>query len=146
MTVPAGQNDYQYAELIMHLPAKWPHPHNEQAGDDTFWRFQWLRQVAYYPHLNDTWLGGSRTIIASDDPPVPLGPNTKLTCFLLLADVTEWNPLTLADDRMVHFYTVIPLHTEERDFELRNGIRSLLKRLEARGYAAEVKADRPSVV
>ena len=117
MTVPVGQEVYQYAELIMHLPATWPHPRDKGAGDDTFWPFEWLRRVAYYPHLNETWLGGPHTIIASDDPPVPLGPSTKQTCLLLLADFDGWSPIVLADGKKVRFYTVIPIHTEERDFE-----------------------------
>ena len=85
MRVPKGQEEYAFAELMMHLPPTWPHPSDPNAGKDTSWPLEWLRKVAYYPHLNDTWLGGSMTIISSDEPPVPLGPNTKQTCLLLLA-------------------------------------------------------------
>ncbi len=44
------------------------------------------------------------TIISSDDPPVPLGPNTEQTCLLLLAGATEWNPLPLKDRRSVFLH------------------------------------------
>jgi hypothetical protein len=145
MNVPKGQEEYQYAELLMHLPANWPHPRDKAAGEDALWPLEWLRKVAYYPHLNDTWLGGPMTIISSDDPPVPLGPNTKQTCLLLLAGVTDWNPLTLKDRRSVFFYTVIPIYTEERDFEMKHGIMPLVERLKERGYSAVVDIHRPSV-
>jgi hypothetical protein len=146
MTVPPAQEAFAFAELVMHLPPDWPHPRDEGAGDDTFWPFQWLRQVAYYPHLNDTWLGGPRTIIASDDPPAPLGPDTELTCLLLLADFPDGEPLVLGDGKRVRLYTVVPIHTSERDYELAHGIVPLLQRLQERGHTAVVYPKRASVV
>jgi hypothetical protein len=145
MTVPPGQEAYQFAELVMHLPADWPHPRDAEAGDHTFWPFECLRNVAYYAHLNGTWLGGPRTIISSDEPPVPLGPNTKLTCLLLLVDFPDGRPLVLDDSKYVRFYTVIPIHTEERDFEKKHGIVPLIQRLQERGHTAVVNVHRASV-
>lgn len=142
MKVPEGEEEYQYAELVMHLPATWPHPHESGAGAGSFWPFEWLRKVAYFPHLNGTWLGGQTTIISSDDPPVPLGPNTRQSCLLLLADFNDWSPMVLDGGKCVHFYTVVPLYTEERDFEKQHGIPALLHRLQQRGYNAVVDVDR----
>lgn len=145
MSVPEGQEEYQYAELVMHLPATWPHPRDESSGSETIWPCEWLRKVAYYPHLNGTWLGGRWTIISSDDPPVPLGPNTKQTCLLLLADFADWSPMLLDDGKRVHFCTVIPIYTEERDFEKKDGIVPLLQRLQERGYTTVVSVNRANV-
>lgn len=146
MTVPAGQEAYQYTELVMHLPPNWPHPRDSGASNDTFWPLEWLRNVAYYPHLNETWLGGPQTIIASDDPPVPLGPNTQLTCLLLLADFGNWSPIKLDDGKIVRFYTVSSLHTAERDFEKKHGMIPLLQRLQEHGHTTVVNVNRASVV
>ncbi len=145
MNVPEGQEEYRYAELVMHLPETWPLPQDKAAGEDALWPLEWLRKVAYYPHLNNTWLGGPMTIISSDDPPVPLGPNTEQTCLLLLAGATEWNPLPLKDRRSVFFYTVIPIYTAERDFEKEHGIMPLVQRLKERGHTAVVDVNRPSM-
>jgi hypothetical protein len=145
INVPSGQEAYRYAELVMHLPATWPHPREKEATDETFWPFEWLRKVAYYPHIHNTWLGGAKTIISSDEPPVPLGPNTKQTCLLLLADFADWSPMTLDDGRSVHFYTVIPIYTEERDFEKQYGITALVQPLQQHGYTAVVNVDRANV-
>ena len=142
MRVPKGQEEYQYAELLMHLPATWPHPRDQGAGQDTFWPIEWLRQVAYYPHLHETWLGGAMTIISSAEPPVPLGPNTRQTCLLLLANDT---PILLNGEKAVRLYTVVPIYTEERDYEKNHGILALLKLLQERGYTTVVDINRPNV-
>jgi hypothetical protein len=144
MTVPPGQEAYQYAELVMHLPATWPHPRNGDSAD-AMWPLEWLRKVAYYPHLHGTWLGGPTTIISSDDPPVPLGANTQQTCLLLIADFADWSPMGLDDGRSVCFYTVVPLYTEERDFEKQHGIVPLLQRLRDRNCTTVVNVNRANV-
>ena len=118
---------------------------DSDTGKDVFWPFEWLRKAAYYPHLNDTWLGGSMTIISSDDPPVPLGPNTKQTCLLLLANLGDWGPLSVEGGKKVQIYTVVPIYTEERDFEIKNGILPLLQRLQESGFTSVVDVNRLNV-
>jgi hypothetical protein len=145
MAAPAGEEAFQYAELVMHLPPTWQHPQDPGAAADTFWPFEWMRKVAYFPHLHHASLGGQWTIISSDEPPVPLGANTKQTCLLLLADFGGLDPLELGDGKSVRFYTVVPLYTEERDFEKRRGMVALLQRLEKSGFTAVVGVNRPNV-
>lgn len=146
MAVPEGQEAYQYTELVMHFPATWPTGPSAGMTEDYLWPLQVLRMVAYYPHLTDSWIGGPHTIITPTDPPVPLGPNTKQTCLLLIADFSDWSPMVLDDGRIVRFYTVIPLYTAEREFEKQHGIVPLLQRLQERGYTAVASINRPSVV
>ena len=85
------------------------------------------------------------TIITTEEPPVPLGPQTKETCLFLRADVNDWSPLELTNGRSVHFYTVTTLYTEERDFEKRNGLAPLMRRLGEHGYLNIVGVQRPNV-
>ena len=54
MTVPAGQEAWRYAELVMHLPAGWVHPAKANCDPQWMWPVQWLRKMAYYPHLTGT--------------------------------------------------------------------------------------------
>ena len=145
MNVPEGQEKFQYAELVMYLPGDWQIPHPNSSDESTLWPFQWLRQIAYYPHLNETWLGGAHTIISSDDPPAPLGPGTDFTCLLLNADMMEWSPLELSDGRKIRFYTVMPIYTEERDFEVKHGIVPLLQRFEEIGIPPTLLPERLNV-
>lgn len=146
MKVPAGQKEWRFAELIMHLPPTWPHPCDHAEDAAAFWPVQWLRQVAYYPHLNGTWLGGPRTIISSAEPPVPLGPNTKHTCLLLIADAGNFPALNVGKGKIVHVYTVNTLHTEERDYEKRQGWTELLALLAKKGVTNTVDVDRRNAV
>lgn len=145
MQVPAGQEGYQYAELLMHLPSLWrvgPGIEDEAWS----WPMRCLREIAYHFHLTQSWLGGPYTIVSPTEPPVPLGSNTKQTCLLLIADFSDWSPIVTPDGRMVRFYTVVPLFTEEREFEKVHGVAALLERLKAAGHTAVVSVNRKSVV
>ena len=128
MTVPAGQEDWRYAELVIHLPADWPHPRDVGPDSPWLWPVQWLRKMAYYPHLNKTWLGRPAAIVSSDEPPKPLGANTDQTCLLMVPDFANLgDPLQRGDGTKVHFFTVVPLHTSERDFELKHGMKAFFE-------------------
>ncbi len=132
MNVPPGQESFQYAELIMQLPGEWPHPRELGRASDRLWPVEWLRQLAYFPHLNDTWLGGPTTIISSDEPPFPLGPDTDYTCLLLIADYEQCGPVNLEDGKIVRLYRVVPIRTEEREFEKQHGVVGLVRRLQSK--------------
>ena len=128
MTVPAGNEDWRYAELVIHLPADWPHPRDIGPDSPWLWPVQWLRKMAYYPHLNKTWLGRPAAIVSSDEPPKPLGANTEQTCLLMVPDFANLgDPLQRGDGTKVHFFTVVPLYTEERDFELKHGMKAFFE-------------------
>jgi hypothetical protein len=146
MKVPPGQKEWRFAELIMHLPETWPHPRDHADDAAAFWPVQWLRQVAYYPHANGTWLGGPLTIVSSAEPPVPLGPNTKHTCLLLIADAGTFPALDVGKGKIVHVYTVNTLHTAERDYEKNHGVKELLSLLAEKGVTNTVDVKRKSAV
>ncbi|WP_404306441.1 suppressor of fused domain protein [Neorhodopirellula lusitana] len=147
MKVSPGQEAWQYAELVMHLPADWVHPRDASGESEWMWPFQWLRKMAYYPHLNDTSLGRPAAIVSSDDPPTPLGPNTEQTCLLMIPDFSNLDPpLQRSDGSLVHFFTVVPLYTEERDFELEHGMKTFFERFAERQVPMNVAPSRPSFV
>lgn len=145
MKVPAGQEAWQYAELVIHLPPDWKHP--REAGSDLnwMWPIQWLRKMAYYPHQSDSWLGLPAALVSSDEPPVPLGPNTKQTCLLMVPNFSNLNPpLQTTDGRQINFFTVVPLYTEERDYELKHGMRPFFEQIAKHGVPFTVDLNRPN--
>lgn len=142
MTVPRGSEAYRHAELLIRLPADWPAP--MQTLRDS-WPVQWLRNIAHYPHANDTWLGGSSAIIANGEPPEPLGPGTQFTCMLLLAEDSEFGCMKAGDGRLITFYSLFPLYTEERDLEQREGIVVLVERFQRLGISLTIDLHRPNV-
>jgi hypothetical protein len=145
MTAPEGQEDYRYAELLIHLPADWPLPLESESGDAFAWPVSWLRQIAYHPHQSDTWLGGRHTIISNAEPPEPLAPKTALSCMLVIADLAGWSPVKVGDGKQVHFYTLIPIYAAERDLETEIGVHELLHRFEQNSVTTIVDVSRVNV-
>ncbi len=145
MVVPHGQEEYQYAELLVHLPATWQLPNQSDWREECGWPISWLRQIAYYPRQASTWLGGRHAIISNDEPPLPFAANTRLSCMLLIADFANWSPVQISRDKRVHFYTLTPIYAEERDYERQRGVRELLRRFEQHNVEAIVDLARVNV-
>lgn len=145
MTTPAGQEDWQYGELVIHLPPDWVHPQDAKNDPRWMWPITLLRQIAYYVHQNKTWFGIPGAIVSNEDPVEALGPNTKQTCTLLLPDLYNLKPLLIrADGKPLHFFTIVPLYAEERDFQLAKGMGAFLERFVAREVPLTVELNRPS--
>ena len=103
--------------------------------------------MAYQPHLDDSWLGQPAAIVSSDDPPQTLGPNTEQTCLLMIPDYSNLDPpMQRNDGSETHFYTVVPLYTEERDYELQHGMKAFLERYSDKQVPMIVDIDRPSFI
>jgi hypothetical protein len=126
MSVPVGSEEYRFAELFIQLPAPWPLSKKALGDPKNAWPVHWLPSIAKYPHEHETWLGGPATIIANGDPPEPLAPNMKFTSMLLLAE----RDFTSRDGRTVQLYRLLPLYTEERNLEIKQGLAALMRALD----------------
>jgi Suppressor of fused protein (SUFU)/Ankyrin repeats (3 copies) len=139
MEVPAGEDTFRYAELFIQLPPDWKY---RQLDDPNFsWPIRWLRSMAQYPHIEETWLGGPVTIVANEDPLEPLAPNVKFTSLLLLSEKS----FTASDGRFIRLYRMMPLYSEERDLEIREGIGALLRRFDQLSVPFVVDLNRTNV-
>jgi hypothetical protein len=145
MTVPKGREKYQYAELVIYLPADWPLTDKGLNDARNFWPIEWLRRIARYPHDNHTWLGGPSVIFANGEPPKSLAPNTKLSCILALRESSEFGTLSLPDGREIVFYSLFPLYTEERDLEKRKSTEHLLHLFQKHDISTIVDIHRSNV-
>jgi hypothetical protein len=139
MTVPDGAEEYSRAELYIQLPADWKY--REYEDPNWGWPHHWLRSMAQYPQQHNTWLGGPVTIVANEDPPQPLAPNTKFTTLLLLADQS----LVTDDGKKIWLYRMTPLYTEERQLEIDHGIPALLNAFDAHDIPMIVDMNRKNV-
>ena len=145
MRVPAGGEAYQYAELAILIEdsiwdeSTWQRP-------EFRWAVEWMQRIARHPFENDTWLGGKWTIISNEDPPQPLSEFTQMTCWLLLGEKDPLARAELPDGKSVCFYTLMPIHTAERDLALREGLVALLERFAEQDVSVQLDPDRPSVV
>ena len=146
MAVPAGGDEFRYTEVVLALPTEsWPDD-NDWTRDECRWMLQWLHRVSQIPFENGTWLGGRYGIISNEEPPEPLSTFTPMTCWLLLARKGPLTQFTRDDGRSVVFYTMLPIHTAERDFVLREGVVPLLEKFAEHDVPDYLVLDRPSVV
>jgi uncharacterized protein len=139
MNVPGGQEDYRYAELLMHLPSDWPLTKKLLSDPEYNWPVRWLQETARFPHDNKTWLGGPFTIIAKD-PPQKI-PGTNFTAMMLAAK----GDMRSADGRLVQLYTLVPLYPEERQLELKKGLPALMRALDKFNISDVVNPNRVNV-
>ena len=140
MTVPAGTDDYRFAELFVQLPGDWKY--RELADPKWGWPVEWLRRNAKYPHNHETWLGGPVCLVANDDPPQPIAPDCEFTTLLLLAE----HKMQREDGNTVHFYRTVPLFTAERQLELDEGSAALMRTLDIAGVSMVVDMNRQCAV
>lgn len=136
MNVPAQVSDpenYQYAELFMHLPKDWPIDTDGDLSiqDERFWPVFQMLNFAGLPHLTNSWVWGGHTM--TDNPPKPLAPNTQFCAAALFPAYTvpeEAEVLQLHDGREIVFLQVAFLYPEELDFTRKHGQAALMEQFE----------------
>ncbi|MDZ7615960.1 MAG: suppressor of fused domain protein [Patescibacteria group bacterium] len=140
---PEGQEEYQYAELMMYLPADWPI--QPKVDSPQLWPWRWLRTMAHYPHEQNTWLGGPLTTFANGEPPEPLESGCDFTAFLLAYEL-NFPSFESLDGRLIKIITAMPIYTEElRLAQQEDGFTKLLLRLQEEGITPTLKPNRPNV-
>ena len=137
LATPDGEEEYQFAELFIQLPAGWKY--SELRDLNWAWPIYWLRSNARYPH--EAQIGfGPVTMIANDNPPRPLSPDIKFTSLLLLAEKN----FVSRDGQTIQLYRMMPLFTEEYDLG-RKDIGSLLRTFDRHSIPFIFQPDRPNV-
>jgi hypothetical protein len=150
LNVPQGGEAYQYAELAQHICLWSSLPCEIEELDQldwaSCWMIDWMFRIARLPFKQGTWLEGKWTIISNEDPPQPLSEYTAMTCWLLLGEKEPLARAELPDGKSVCFYTMMPIHTAERDLALRQGIVALLRLFEQHEVLLRLDPNRPSLV
>ena len=137
MKAPDGEEEFRFAEIFIQLPGDWPF---ESMDPKWSWPVRWLVQLARYPLENNSWLGGRLTIVANEDPPLPLAPNTQMTSLLIAAEKN----FRRSDGETVQLYRMLPLYTGERELEIREGAPALLRAMDRNNVPYIVDINRPS--
>lgn len=138
-----------YAELMLMLPPTWP-KYGEPGFEDerAYWPFRLLKTLARLPHEFDTRLWEGHTV-PNFHPPLPYAPDTKLCGALIGPMVHPDNDGAETfeyDGHEISLFAVWPLHKDEMQVKLDDGLDRLYELLdEARLYEI-VEPDRPSVV
>lgn len=147
MRVPPGEERFRHAELMLHLdPEVWESDPEEWQNPEGCWPIDWMLKLAEWPFEDDSWLGGKVTVIANGEPPAPLSDFTEMTCWLLRYEKSPLQSFDLPNGKQGLFYTPMPIHTLERDYERQHGIVRLLQSFAKRNTPEVLVADRPSAV
>jgi len=133
MTVPAGHEALNRAELLIALPRDWPLSEESFKDEANYWPLRWLKIVGRLPHQYQTWIGMGHTI-PHGDPPEPIA-DTQFVGVMLSAPF--WLPgeffgLKTQSGDVITFYTLVPLYAEEMDLKLKKGADELEKRFDER--------------
>lgn len=147
MTVPAGAEQFRFAELMIRLPADWQLSDEAFKQEENYWPIRNLKFLARFVHEYETWLSFGHTI-PNGNPPEPFAPGIPFTGTILSPPWIggdELATLHLPDGTAVHFWSLIPLHSSEMDFKLAHGADALFERLTAAGHSDLFNPARPAV-
>ena len=118
---PLRNGDYDRAELLITLPPGW----NVESGDEKwYWPLRLLKNLARLPVTHKTWLGHSHTVHNGG----PFAENTKLCGAMITMPYnfgSESGACELPGGGRVNFYQVVPLHEDEMEYKIENGIEAI---------------------
>jgi hypothetical protein len=147
MTVPEHSSAPRHAELMMTLPAGWRLDQASLESAEWYWPIRLLKILARLPHKYATWLGVGHTM-PNGDPVEPFAPNTRLCGAMIVPPLTSpdaFDSLTIDEEKVISFYSVLPIYQAEMDLKLRKGADALFDRLSAKRISDLVDLDRPDV-
>jgi tetratricopeptide (TPR) repeat protein len=145
MSVPSGCDDGPYAELCMRLPADWP---AQPSLDDTskMWPWIWLRRIAHYPHMNNTWIGEYPSVFPVKGPLEPVDSSCNFTAFLLIPNFDPFSGFRSDAGPYINLITVVPIYSEEYSLAKSDkGIPELFHRFQKAHLPAALELNRPNV-
>jgi len=150
MNQPYGLSGYEYAELMLHLPADWVFNPKDLKS---YWPVEWLKTLAYLPEDENAWLFYGHTIPNGDDAE-PFAPNTRLGCFILGAtnllscdeERDAFSMLDMGGDKVVYCFTLLPIYKSEMEYKLRNSAQDLFALFKLHGVSDVIDINRGNLV
>jgi len=147
MPAPEGSEYWRHAELMICLPRDWPVQGEEADQERHYWPMRWLKMLARFPHEYETWLAWGHTM-PNGDPPEPFAEDTDFSGIILLSPKTVSNDfwsLKVREDKILHFYSLVPLYEEEMNLKLKQGAHHLDDLLEKAKVTELVDINRKNV-
>lgn len=147
MNVPADVNSAHYMELMVTLPEDWKIDEESFKDEKWYWPIRQLKFLARFPHKFETWLAWGHTI-PNGDPAESFSDNTKLSGSIILPSVNvpkEFGSLEINKDKIIEFYSIVPLYDEEMKLKLNKGSDLLLDKFDQYGISDLITIDRKNV-
>jgi hypothetical protein len=132
MKVPDGAEEYQYTELMICLPPTWKLSDEAFKDERNYWPVRALKTMARFPHEYNTWLYMGHTLV-NGNPVQPYSVDSGFKgMFVWVPEVEDQSGffnLEMNSEKVVHFYTLVPLYEEELDYKVKHGEEELLNKL-----------------
>jgi hypothetical protein len=138
--------ELRFAELLLSLPPDWPLTPEAFQLEENYWPVRWLKRLARLPHVHEGWLGLGHTV-PNGEPPAPFAASTRFCCWLIdqpLLVPKELQKLRIPE-KVINFYSLVPLYEEEMTLKLKKGSGELARLLDAASVSELIRPDRPSV-
>ena len=150
MTIRPGLDPirYQFAELMICLPAAWPIGNEAFKQEENYWPFRMLKFLARFPHQYHSWLCAGHTM-PNGDPAQPYAANTRMDGVMLSKPTTVdagFQKLQISPDKVINFYALHPLYPEEMNLKLARGAEALDSLFAAAGFSEILIPNRKSVL
>ncbi len=147
MKVPEEVGATKYLELMVTLPESWQIDEESFKDERWYWPIRQLKYLARFPHKYETWLGWGHTI-PNGDPAEPFADNTELSGIILLPTLyapEEFSELHITQDKVIEFFSLVPLYSEEMNLKLTKGSDVLMDKLDEIDAWELIDIDRKNV-
>lgn len=147
MTVPPGAGAPAHMELMITLPANWRLGRKSLEDERWYWPVRLIKSLARLPHKYQTWLGVGHTV-PNGDPAKRYARNTRFTGAIIRWPISApdaFHTLEISSTKVIHFFAVVPLYSEEMDLKLRAGTDALTERFNEAHITDVVDLRRPNV-
>ncbi len=138
---------WAYAELMLCLPKEWPLDKADFKDEKYYWPIRWLKILARFPHEYKTWLCWSHSM-PNGDPAEPLASNVGFDGVVLHRPKTvstDFWRLKIRENKVIHFFSVVPLYPGEMQLKLKSGSEALEKLFEENKITEVVDINRKDV-
>ncbi len=145
MCAPMEAPTLRRIELYLCLQPQWFGP--PEAPEGCMWPVHELNDLAYMPHLRESWLWHAHTV-SGPDHSEPIAPGVKFTGWVIGGP----SILTRAGCRVrlgrenVYLMSAVPIYEEELEYALRRGSHALFARMEEAGVTPVIDRNRRNCV
>jgi hypothetical protein len=112
-----------------------------------YWPIRLLKICARFPHEYKTWLSWGHTL-PNGDPPEPYAGNTRFCCVMIGAPrtvSTEFWSLKIRPDKIIRFYSLMPLYPGEMKLKLKQGAEQMEHLFDQKKVTEILDLKRPDV-
>ncbi len=147
MNVPNEIDATKYMELMVTLPRDWKIDEDSFKNENWYWPIRQLKYLARFPHKYDSWLGWGHTI-PNGEPAESFAESTELSGIIILPSINISNDffeLKINDDKIIQFYSIVPMYNEEMNLKLAKGTDFILDKFDKYNISDVINVSRRNV-